>query len=108
MRYLDYFRSLVIAKLEGLNEADLRGSRLPSGWAPIELLKHLTYVETRWLVWGFAGEPVDDPWGDRRDGHWVATESLASLVRAANDQAQRTRQIVASHYLSDVGQPGER
>ena len=46
-------------------EEDLRGSRLPSGWAPIELLKHLRYVELRWLEWGFEGQDVGDPWGDR-------------------------------------------
>jgi hypothetical protein len=30
--YLDYFRSVVLDKLDGLSEADLRSSRLPSGW----------------------------------------------------------------------------
>lgn len=66
--YLDYFRARLVTKLEGLPAGDLRRSRLPSGWAPIELLKHLTYVEMRWLDWGFAGRDVPDPWADSRDG----------------------------------------
>ena len=32
-----------------LPSGELRRSRLPSGWTPLELLKHLTYVEMRWL-----------------------------------------------------------
>ena len=40
--YLDYFRSRVISKIEELPESALRQSRLPSGWTPVELLKHLT------------------------------------------------------------------
>jgi hypothetical protein len=32
--YLDYFRSVVLDKLDGLSETDLRSSRLPSGWTP--------------------------------------------------------------------------
>ncbi|MBA3309226.1 MAG: DUF664 domain-containing protein, partial [Nocardioidaceae bacterium] len=51
--YLDYFRGVVVAKLEGLDDRELRQSRLPSGWTPLDLVKHLRYVELRWLVWGF-------------------------------------------------------
>jgi Protein of unknown function (DUF664) len=53
LTYLDYFRSRLVSKLEALPGGELRRSRLPSGWAPIELLKHLSYVELRWLEWGF-------------------------------------------------------
>jgi uncharacterized damage-inducible protein DinB len=110
LRYLDYFRSRLVDKLEGLTEADLRTSRLPSGWAPIELLKHLTYVEMRWLEWGFEGRDVGDPWGDRRDGRWYVApeETLAGLVAALQARAARTRAIVESHDLADIGRPGER
>ena len=66
VRYLDYFRSRVITKIEGLPERALRQSQLPSGWTPVELLKHLSYVELRWLEWGFEGRPITDPWGDNR------------------------------------------
>jgi uncharacterized damage-inducible protein DinB len=108
--YLDYFRAVLLTKLDGLPEDELRGSRLPSGWTPIELLKHLTYVERRWLEWGFEGQPVGDPWGDRRDGRWYVdpAESLAELVSAFTQRAATSRAIVARHDLSEAGQPGER
>lgn len=108
--YLDYFRSVLVDTLEGLRDDELRASRLPSGWSPLELLKHLTYVEFRWLVWGFEGEPVEEPWGDARHGRWFVApeETLADLVQALHEQAARTRVIVQAHRLSDVGRPGER
>ncbi len=108
--YLDYFRSIVLSKLEGLTEDELRNSRLPSGWTPIALLKHLTYVELRWLVWGFEGTAVMEPWGDAREGRWYVStdESLPQLVQALHVQAALTRSVVDAHQLSDVGQPGER
>ena len=110
LRYLDYFRSVVVNKLTGLPEAELRGSRLASGWTPIELLKHLTFVELRWLEWGFEGRKVPDPWGDRRDDRWHVepTETLADLVAAFEAQAARSRAVVEAHDLAEVGRPGDR
>jgi uncharacterized damage-inducible protein DinB len=108
--YLNYFRARLVAKLESLPSGELRTSRLPSGWTPAELIKHLRYVELRWLEWGFAGSDVGDPWADERDGHWYVPpgETLAELVAGLRAQAARTREIVASHDLADVGRPGER
>jgi uncharacterized damage-inducible protein DinB len=108
--YLDYFRSQLVSKLEALPGAELRRIRLPSGWTPVELLKHLTYVELRWLEWGFEGRDVADPWGDGRDDRWyvAADETLEELVGALRAQAARTRAVVESHDLADTGQPGER
>jgi uncharacterized damage-inducible protein DinB len=108
--YLDYFRSVLVTKLEALPEPELRRSRLPSGWTPIELLKHLSQVEKRWLEWGFEGQVVADPWADQRDGRWYVApdESLADLVAGLRAQAARSRAVVEAHDLAEIGQPGER
>ena len=108
--YLDYFRSVLLHKVDGLSDSELRSSRLPSGWTPIELLKHLTYVELRWLEWGFEGRDVGDPWGDNREGRWYVApdESLGDLVAALHSQAARSRAVIEAHDLTDVGAPGER
>lgn len=116
LRYLDYFRATLLEKVEGMGEDDLRTSRLPSGWTPLELVKHLTFVERRWLVWGFEGQPVDDPWGDTGgsdgsgDGRWALTpgEASADLLRALADQGTVTGEVVLRHELDEVGQPGDR
>jgi uncharacterized damage-inducible protein DinB len=110
LRYLDYFRSRVISKLEALPAAELRRSRLPSGWTPLQLLKHLRYVELRWLAWGFDGQDVGDPWADNADDRWYVAddETFAALLAALRDQGERSRVIIESHDLDDVGKPGER
>lgn len=97
LNYLDYYRSVVATKLDGLSDAELRSSRLPSGWTPIELLKHLVFMERRWLRWGFAAEPVPAPWGDNDDERrWRvdSNESVDALIAALHDGGQHTRQVV--------------
>ncbi len=108
--YLDYFRSRIVSKMEALPADELRSSLLPSGWTPIELLRHVTYAEMRWLEWRFEGRHVANPWGDDRNGRWyvAADQTLAELLAALHDQAARSRAVVESHDLADVGQPGER
>ncbi|MFD1052538.1 DUF664 domain-containing protein, partial [Kibdelosporangium lantanae] len=70
--YLDYYRDGVVRKFAGLADVDARRSFVPSGWTPLSLLKHLAYMERRWLRWGFAGEQVTNPWGDQHEdtGEW--------------------------------------
>lgn len=108
--YLAYFRDRLVVKLRELPAGELRSSRLPSGWTPLELLKHLTYVERRWLEWGFEGQRVPDPWGDQRQDRWYVglEESLDDLLAALSSQAARSSAVIAAHDLDEVGQPGER
>jgi hypothetical protein len=109
-RYLDFFRSTLALKLRALPETELRTSRLPSGSTPLELLEHLTYMERRWLEWGFEGVKLPDPWGDQRDGRWYVApeETLDSLLGGLADRAEKSTAIIGRHDLGDVGQPGER
>ena len=110
IRYLGYFRSRLIAKLGQLPESELRTSRLPSGWSPLELLKHLRYMERRWLVWGFEGQAVAEPWGDHEDDRWHVAddETLDSLLSDLAGQSATSTSIIRAHDLAEVGQPGER
>ena len=110
LRYLDYFRSVVLAKTDGLSEDQLRGSVLPSGWSPLELVKHLTYVELRWLEWGFEGRPVRDPWADNDGDRWQvgADETSQELFDALVRRGEETAAIARRHDLAEIGVPGER
>jgi hypothetical protein len=113
LRYLDFFRSRLTAKVLALPEEEQRRSRLPSGWTPLELVKHLRYVELRWLEWGFEGRDVGDPWGDHqggREGRWAIgpEETAATLLNGLHVQAARSRAIISAHALDEVGELGER
>jgi Protein of unknown function (DUF664) len=109
--YLDYYRSAITRKLDGLSEHDLRSSRLPSGWTPLELLKHLVYMEQRWFRWAFAAEQLPAPHGDKDEaGRWHVdpTETVADLIAALHAAGARTRAIVEESGLSDVAAIGGR
>ncbi|HQU25853.1 MAG TPA: DUF664 domain-containing protein [Acidimicrobiales bacterium] len=110
LTYLDYLREEAIAVVESVTEDEASTSRVASGWTPLELLGHLRHVERRWIVWGFLGEAVDDPWGDQRDGRWVVEPGAtrAQLARALRGQGEVTRAVVESHDLDDPARPGPR
>lgn len=111
LTYLEFFRSVVADKVAGLDEDTLRSSVLPSGWSPLELVKHLAFMERRWVVWGFLGEQIADPWGDDdTSGRWhvAPQESAASLVDALRAGGRRTREVVEASPLSAPARTGGR
>ena len=110
LAYLDYFRERVAEKITDLPVDTAVSSRLPSAWTPLELAWHLRFMERRWLVWGFLGDAVPDPWGDQLDGRWVVPEetSPAEVLATLRAQGERTREIVATHRLDEIGAPGPR
>jgi Protein of unknown function (DUF664) len=109
--FLDYYRSVITRKIEGLTDAELRVSRLPSGWTPLELVKHLVYMERRWLRWGFRAEQIPDPHGDEdQAGRWHAGpgDTAASLIAALHAVGEQTRAIATTAGLADISAPGGR
>ncbi|TDW18541.1 DinB family protein [Kribbella kalugense] len=113
LEYLDRYRGIIEEKLTGLSYADLRGSRLPSGWSPLELLKHLVFMERRWLRWGFTAEQVEQPWGDSADnpdGRWTLTpdDSLESLLAELHAGGEFTRQVVSGADPATIAPAGGR
>lgn len=108
--YLSFFRGRVIEKVSQLPEEALVTSILPSQWTPLGLVKHLTFVEMRWLEWGFEGQSVDDPWGDRVGDLFAPSpeDTRTSLLEALVRRGEITNEIVRRHELDEVGAPSER
>lgn len=108
--YLDYFRNRVLEIYDRLPAPERRRSRLPSGWTPAELVKHLTFVELRWLTWGFEGEEVARPWADRSGDRWHVRpdETDAELTAALRQRGEQTGALIARRRLDAVGRPGPR
>ena len=90
LQQLSYYRASLLAKLDGLSEDQLIASILPSGWSPLGLLKHLVFVERRWMQWGFDAEQVPDPWGRSRP-------RLGGLARHAGGHCRRSDRTVGGH-----------
>jgi uncharacterized damage-inducible protein DinB len=109
--YLDFYRSVVAAKLDGLSDEQLDRSQFPSAWTPRQLVKHLVYMERRWLRWGFVAEQVSDPHGDSdADDRWQTgpDDTREALLAALTDGGARTRSIAERAALADLGAVGGR
>ncbi|MFG3258530.1 DinB family protein [Streptomyces sp. NPDC048172] len=109
--YLDYCRGALLRKLEALPESESRSSVLPSGWTPLELVRHLTHVERRWLRWGFEAEQIPEPWGDRGPGdRWHVPEEMTAeeVVEEFLAEAERSRKITGAAALGDPARTGGR
>jgi Protein of unknown function (DUF664) len=112
LKQLSYCRASLLAKLDGLSEDQLSTSILPSGWSPLGLLKHLVFVERRWMQWGFEAEQVADPWGDHDPDSegWLVTpgDSVADLTARLAAIAARTEAVACQAELTQRGRLGGR
>jgi hypothetical protein len=112
LQQLSYCRASLLAKLDGLSEDQLSTSILPSGWSPLGLLKHLVFVERRWMQWGFEAEQVADPGGDHDPDSegWLVTpgDSVADLTARLAAIAARTEAVARQAELTQRGRLGGR
>lgn len=117
--YLDWLRGELAENVLALSPGEQRTTRLPSGWTPIELLSHVLHMEQRWFVWGFLGEPVDEPWGDWTvdepwdedvEGRWAVPESVSAeqLAERLETLGERTRATLGQFPPDALASPGGR
>ena len=100
-------RSVMLWKLDGLSEYDVRRPLTPTGTNLLGLVRHLTKVEHAWFVTVLAGldDPVPFGWPAVTDGDFRLDDSdgLAADVQRYVDACERSRQILAGLSLDDVG-----
>ena len=103
--FLAFQQQTLLLKIDGLSEADLRRSFVPSGTSFLALVKHLAYVHRWWFRAVFAGEQVDIPWqrGDE-SGDWriEANDTVASLVAFYQDEVALARAITRAAQPDDI------
>ncbi|QDP94854.1 DinB family protein [Microlunatus elymi] len=112
IEYLELYRQTMLRKIDGLDDDQLRHTVLPSGWTPLELIKHLGHVERRWIQWGFQAIAVEDPWGDNdpQTGRWSVgpDESVDDLRNFLLQQGVRTTRVLSSAPLDTPAEIGGR
>ena len=116
--YLDWVRDEIVRAVLSLDPDQQRAALVPSGWTPVELLSHVLHMEQRWLVWGFLGEAVEEPWGDwdvadpatAVGPRWHVPPHVTAdeLAERLGQVAARTREVLASHQLDARGAVGGR
>jgi hypothetical protein len=112
LQQLSFYRATLLSKLDGLGAEQLTGSILPSGWSPLGLLKHLVFVERRWMQWGFEAEQISDPRGDEdpNSNGWLVTpeDSVADLTAGLAQIAARTEAVARQAELTERARLGGR
>lgn len=99
---LDWYRGVVVNKLDGLADVDAARAMTPSGLSVLGVVKHLTIVEIHWFCITFAGEPdtLPDTGDDNSPTFAVTAEDTVPAVGAAYRAAtERARQVVAGAEL---------
>ncbi|MCG5213196.1 DinB family protein [Streptosporangium sp. KLBMP 9127] len=97
--FLDYLRTSVAAKVEGVREPQVRTPGVASGTNLLGLITHLTHVERHWLL----GHPVRD---------WKATfqpgpqETAEAVLAAYRETTARADKAIAA--CTDLNMPGPR
>jgi uncharacterized damage-inducible protein DinB len=110
LRYLDWYREALMRKVAGLSDAQLRTPVEPLGWSPLGLIKHLGWVERRWMRWGFAAEDVVAylPGGDADEWGVPEGESTESVMSTYLDEVRRSRLLAAGAALAEPSRLGGR
>ncbi len=102
--FLDYHRATLVRKVDGLSDAALRHSIVPSGITLLGMIKHLAHVERWWFHSVFADQDIAFPWTDADpDADWriepgETAQDMLDLYRAAVEQSRR---IVSTAHLDD-------
>ncbi|MCM2579278.1 DinB family protein [Streptomyces meridianus] len=108
--YLDWYREALMRKIAGLSDEQLRTPVEPLGWSPLGLVKHLGWVERRWMRWGFAAESVPAylPGGD--DAEWDAPkgQSADEVLADYRVELNTSRALAADAALADRARIGGR
>jgi uncharacterized damage-inducible protein DinB len=107
--YLDWYRDALRRKISGLSDEQLQTPLQPLGWSPLGLVKHLGWVERRWLRWGFTAEDIAGypPGGDAAE--WdVSGQTTRAVLAGYLDEVQRSRAIIAAANLTDQARVGGR
>ena len=96
--YLDWYRIVMVRKIEGLDAEGLRRSPVASGTSLGGLVKHLAYVERQWFAASYGGLQLDYPWTDEdpdADFRLDDDETVESLTAFYQTECQRSRDLVA-------------
>jgi uncharacterized damage-inducible protein DinB len=94
--FLDWYRSVVEHKVEGLMLDDATRFMTPTGLSPLGVVAHLAAVEVAWFDETFAGQPVDPVWDDHGSFRISERDSVESVLDEYRRACGRSREVVAA------------
>ena len=103
--FLNQNRSVMLWKLEGLNEDLARRAAVPSGTSMLGLIKHLAWVERGWFLRIIGGQEIDYPWTDEDpDGDFriEEDETITSISQLYVDAVKEANAAIEAADSLDV------
>lgn len=100
LAFLDLQRNILVWKMEGLSENELRRPHDPDGLTRLGILSHVTNVERTWFHVRAGG---DESAGKRREDEWTPDASLLSedLILDYRNLTLRSKEIIRIRSLDD-------
>jgi uncharacterized damage-inducible protein DinB len=104
--FLDFHRSTLAMKCEGLTDDQLRAfSMPPSTLTLLGLVRHMAEVERTWFRRTIAGEDIPLVWSDEMDfqaAYDASNSTRSEAFSAWEAEADRSRQVEAAAESLDV------
>lgn len=101
LAFLDYYRSVVVRKVDGLDHEGLTMSPVESGTCLGGLIKHLAYVERRWFQARWAGLAVLFP--PREEEFRVGEgEGADDLIEFYRTECGQSRDVISRASLDET------
>jgi len=99
--FADWYRQVVVNKVDGLSRDDATRVMTPTGLSPLGIVKHLAWAETGWFRDTFGGEsargdvPVDESFVVAPD------DTVESVIASYRDACEHSRRVVRAAPLLD-------
>lgn len=108
--FLDFLRSTLLWKLEGLDDEQLRRPGTQSGISLLAILKHSAWVERFWFQVQAAGRDVPMIWtADDPNADWrlEPEDTSVGVIEFYLSECERSREIIAEATWEEIAK-GDR
>jgi hypothetical protein len=100
---LDWYRAVVVNKVDGLSLEDASRVMTPTGLSPLGIVKHLTWVEAGWFRDTFAGTYEGQEESSEDSFQLGPDDTIESVVASYRDECDSSRRITdAARSLDDL------
>ena len=93
--FLDWYRTVVTRKVEGMPLELATRVMTPSGLSALGVVAHLEAVEVGWFGETFAGEEVDPEWEHHGSFRFREGDTVGSVLAEYANACDRSRRIAA-------------
>jgi uncharacterized damage-inducible protein DinB len=105
--FLDWYRSVIERKVEGLRFDDASREMTPTGLSPLGVVAHLAAAEVGWFMETFAGAEADPMWEDHGSFRLRTTDTVESVLNEYREACAHSRGIASDAASLDILSAGE-